>query len=266
MQELWHKNKPTLIKALATLVVFMVLSNIAKDLRSQHEADLQRQEEKSVVLAQKLQDLDGMVDVERQSRSALEDRGRDLLGKVSISARPLFTMPEDPDAIATEFKRSKDSVWNDFREKANRLGVMTPSNVPNFEEKANLNPEEWSDRYRLLEVLDRFLSVVLQVQLESVLEIVPGVRSQEDFADSEVVLARYPVTFRITCSPVQISELFSRFQANNVFLSIEPERMKSTDGSNGQLEVTLRVVGLDIEKPREETSGNRRSPRTNRRG
>ncbi|OUU26121.1 MAG: hypothetical protein CBC13_00840 [Planctomycetia bacterium TMED53] len=266
MQEIWYKNKPTLIKALATLVVFLVLSNVAKSMRSDHETDLQRYEEKSVVLAQKLQELDGVVDVERQSRSALEDRGQDLWEKIAISARPLHSIPEDLDSIATEFKRSKDAVWNDFKEKANRLGIMTPSSIPNFEEKSGLSPEEWQDRYRMLEVLDKFLSVILQIQLESVAEISPGERSQEEFEDSDLAIARYPVTFRVTCSPAQISELFARFQSDNSFLSIEPERMKSLDGSADQLEVTLRAVGLDVESPREENRNTRRSPRSGRRG
>lgn len=266
MQEIWYKNKPTLIKALVTLVLFLILSNVAKGLRGGHETSLQIHEEKSVVLSQKLQELNGVVDVERQSRSALEDRGRDLFSKISISARPLHAIPEDLDSIVTEFKRSKDSVWNDFRERANRLGIMTPSAVPNFEEKANLTAPEWTDRYRLLEVMDRFLSVALQVQLESVDEVTPGARSQENFSDTDLVLTRYPVIFKLRCSPAQLSELFVRFQADNVFLSVEPERMKSVEGSSDQVEVTMRVVGVDVEEPREESEGPRRPGRLNRRG
>ena len=46
MQEIWYKNKPTLIKALVTLVLFMVLSNVAKGIRGDHENALQIHEEK----------------------------------------------------------------------------------------------------------------------------------------------------------------------------------------------------------------------------
>ena len=142
MQEIWYKNKPTLIKALVTLVLFMVLSNVAKGIRGDHENALQIHEEKSVVLAQKLQGLNGVVDVERKSRSALEDRAKDLFSKVAISARPVHSIPDNPDSIVTEFKRSKDSVWNDFRERANRLGIMSPSAVPNFQEKSDLSVDQ----------------------------------------------------------------------------------------------------------------------------
>jgi hypothetical protein len=266
MQEIWYKNKPTLIKALVTLVLFMVLSNVAKGIRGDHESDLQIHEEKSVVLAQKLQGLNGVVDVERKSRSALEDRASDLFSKVSISARPVHAIPDDPDSIVTEFKRSKDSVWNDFRERANRLGILSPSSVPNFQEKSDLTSNEWADRYRLLEVMDRFLSVILQVQLESVDEIAPGERSQEEFSDSGLALVRYPVTFKLRCSPAQLSELFVRFQSDNVFLSLEPERMSSTEASGDLVEVTMKVVGVDVEEPREESQGTRRNSRFNRRG
>ena len=266
MQEIWYKNKPTLIKALITLVLFMGLSQYAKGLRGDHEDSLQSHEGSSVLLAQDLQELNGVVDMERKSRSALEDRAKDLFSKISISARPVHLIPENPDSIVTEFKRSKDSVWNDFRERANRLGIMSPSAVPNFQEKSDLSAEEWSDRYRLLEVMDRFLSVILQVQLESVDEIEPGERFQEEFFDSDLALVRYPVTFKLRCSPAQLSELFVRFQSDNVFLSLEPERMSSSDANGDQVEVTMKVVGVDVEKPREESQGNRRSSRGNRRG
>ena len=266
MQEIWYKNKPTLIKALVTLVLFMGLSSIAKGIRGDHENALQIHEEKSVVLAQKLQGLNGVVDVERKSRSALEDRAKDLFSKVSISARPVHSIPDNPDSIVTEFKRSKDSVWNDFRERANRLGIMSPSSVPNFQEKSDLTVDQWADRYRLLEVMDRFLSVVLQVQLQSVEEITPGERTQEEFADSEQALIRYPVTFKLRCSPTQLSELFVRFQSDNVFLSLEPERMSSSDANGNQVEVTMTVVGVDVAKPREDSQEVRRGIRSNRRG
>jgi len=218
LQEIWHNNKPTLIQALITLVIFLILSNVAKGIRSDHEVSLQRHEENSL------------------------------------------------DAIATEFKRSKDLVWNDFREKANRLGVMTPSNVPNFDEKSSLTSDQWRDRYLLLEVLDRFLNVLLQVKVTSVDDIAPGNREQETFSDSEKVVARYPIVFSVSCSPAQISELFARFQSDNTFLSIEPDRMKAGSVNPGLLEVVVRVVGLDVEDPREEESGSRRGSIRKRRG
>ena len=266
LQEIWHNNKPTLIQALITLVIFLILSNVAKGIRSDHEVSLQRHEENSLVLSQKLQDLDGLFDVERKSRTALEDRSADLVSKLSISAQPLHPFPKDEDAIATEFKRSKDLVWNDFREKANRLGVMTPSNVPNFDEKSSLTSDQWRDRYLLLEVLDRFLNVLVQVKVTSVDDIAPGNREQETFSDSEKVVARYPIVFSVSCSPAQISELFARFQSDNTFLSIEPDRMKAGSVNPGLLEVVVRVVGLDVEDPREEESGSRRGSIRKRRG
>ena len=42
--------------------------------------------------------------------------------------------------------------------------------------------------------------------------------------------------------------------------------MKSVEGSSDQVEVTMRVVGVDVEEPREESQGTRRTSRPNRRG
>jgi len=79
MQEIWQKNRKVLIQALSALAIFLVASNLARGYRSEHEKYLLLYEEDAQVVAQDLDELDGIVDVERKSRSALEARNQDLL-------------------------------------------------------------------------------------------------------------------------------------------------------------------------------------------
>ena len=52
MQEQWQKNKKLLIQALAAMVVFLIVSNIARSIRADHESDLVRHREDAQILAQ----------------------------------------------------------------------------------------------------------------------------------------------------------------------------------------------------------------------
>lgn len=266
MQELWQKNKKLLIQALAAMVVFLVVSNIARSSRSDYEGYLVRYKEDAQLLAQKLQDLDGIVDVERKSRTALEERNSNLLSKLSISAVSRHQLPSDEASVSTEFKRAKDLVWNDFRERANRVGLVTPAEIPNFDERGDLDMAAWTDRFRLLEVLDRFLQVCLQCGIPRIDQVVPGTRAQELFRDSQKVLVRYPIEVKLLCTPDQLSDLIVRFQVDGTFLSIEPIRVVTEKSNTGRLDASIQVVGIDVEDPREDSTGNRRSGGRSRRG
>ena len=266
MQELWQKNKKLLIQALVLMVVFLIVSNIARSIRADHESDLVRHKEDAQILAQRLQNLDGLVDVERKYRAALEERNNDLLAKLSISRVSRHRPPADEASVSTEFKRAKDLVWNDFRERANRIGLVTPTEIPNFDERSDLDLASWTDRFLLLEVLDRFLQVCLQSGIPRIDQVVPGTRVQEAFRDSQKVLARYPIEVKLLCSPEQLSELIVRFQVDGSFLSIEPIRVVTEKSNTGRLVASIQVVGIDVEDPREESRGNRRSSGRGRRG
>ncbi len=258
MQEIWQNNKKLLIQALVCMVVFLAISNYARSLRAEYEVDLVHRKERAQVLSQKLQDLDGLVDVERKSRAALEQRNSDLLGKLSIKTGSRHIPPEDESSVSTEFKRAKDLVWNDFRERANRIGLVTPAEIPNFDERGDLEMSNWTDRFRLLEVLDRFLQVCLQCGIPRIDKVVPGSRTQETFHDTGKVLVRYPIEVKMLCSPEQLSDLIVRFQVDGVFLSIEPVRVSTEKSNNGRLEATIHVVGIDVEDPRDEDRRGRR--------
>lgn len=258
MQELWQKNKKLLIQALACMFVFLAISNYSRHMRATYEVELVRQEEMAQVLSQKLLDLDGLVDVERKSRAALEQRNADLLSKLSISADTRHNPPDDESSVSTEFKRSKDLVWNDFRDRANRIGLATPAEIPNFDERGDLTIVQWTDRFRLLEVLDRFLQVCLQCGVPRIDQVVPGSRSQETFRDSAKVLARYPIQVKMLCTPDQLSDLIVRFQVDGRFLSIEPLSVATEKSNTGRLEATIQVVGVDVEDPRDDEKRGRR--------
>ncbi|MGE4620433.1 MAG: hypothetical protein AAEJ04_11560 [Planctomycetota bacterium] len=266
MQELWQKNKKMMIQALAALVVFLVASNIARSVRADHETELLHHKESAQLLAQKLQDLDGVVDVERRSRAALEERNSDLLTKLSISITSRHQPPADEASVSTDFKRAKDLVWNDFRERANRIGLVTPAEIPNFDERGDLDMANWTDRFRLLEVLDRFLQVCLQSGIPRIDQVSPGARSQESFRDNGKVLARYPIDVKFLCSPAQLSDLIVRFQRDGSFLSIEPIQVSTEKSNSGRLEASVQVVGIDVEDPREDSRSSRRVPGRGRRG
>jgi len=266
MQEIWQKNRQVLIKALSALAIFLVLSNIARGYRSDYENKLVRNEEEAQVLAQKLEELDGVVDVERKSRTALEERNQDLLKKMGISYSASHQAPTEGGTFSIDFKRAKDSVWIDFRDRANRIGLVTPSDIPNFDERGDLSDVEWVDRYRLLEVMDRFLKACLQTDIVRIDKVVPGDRVQEDLHDEKKVLVRYPVVFELICKPQQLSEMIIRFQRDQSFLSIEPGTVSRDKDDQERISVSLTVVGIDMEDPRDDSSDNRRSSRQPRRG
>ncbi|MEE2883840.1 MAG: hypothetical protein VYD70_08965 [Planctomycetota bacterium] len=259
MQELWQKNKKLMIQALAAMMVFLLISTYARSVRGDHEKDLVRHKRKAQELSHQLQERDGRVDVERKSRAALEERNKDLLRKLSISSTSRHRPPEDESSVSTEFKRAKDLVWNNFRERANRIGLVTPAEIPNFDERGDLSMENWTDRYRLLEVLDRFLQVCLQCGIPRIDRVVPSTRTQESFRDTNKVLVRYPIEIKLLCSPDQLSDLIVRFQVDGAFLSIEPITVVAEKSNSGRLEALLQVVGLDVEDPREEIRRGRRS-------
>ena len=87
MQELWQKNKKLLIQALAAMVVFLIVSNIARSIRADHESDLVRHREDAQILAQRLHDLDGIVDVENR-------RVVEIAGVVTIDGHPAANQEE----------------------------------------------------------------------------------------------------------------------------------------------------------------------------
>lgn len=266
MQEIWQKNRKVLIQALSALAIFLVASNLARGDRSEHEKYLLLYEEDAQVVAQDLDELDGIVDVERKSRSALEARNQDLLKKLGISYSASHQPSRDEASVSTDFKRAKDLVWNGFRESANRNGMVTPAEIPNFDERGDLTLEQWADRYLLLEVLDRFVKVCLQGGISRIDQVAPGSRIQEPLEDEKKVLARYPINVKIVCSPEQLSELLVRFQRDGGFLSLEPSRVVPEKNGGNLVEVDLVVAGIDMEDPREENTPNRRGTGRSRGG
>ena len=114
--------------------------------------------------------------------------------------------------------------------------------------------------------MDRFLKACLQSDIVRIDKVVPGDRMQEDLQDQEKVLVRYPVAFELICKPGQLSELIVRFQRDQSFLSIEPGSVIRDKDDEERISVNLTVVGIDMEDPREDASGNRRNPRQPRRG
>ncbi len=266
IQEIWQKNRKVLIQALSALAIFLVASNLARGYRSEHEKFLLLYEEDAQVVAQDLDELDGIVDVERKSRSALEERNQDLMKKLGISYSATHQSTADEASVSTDFKRAKDLVWNGFRESANRSGMVTPAEIPNFDERGDLSLEQWADRYRLLEVLDRFVKVCLQGGISRIDQVVPGSRIQEPLDDEAKVLARYPLNVKMLCSPAQLSEMLVRFQRDGGFLSLEPTRVAPETNGGTLLEVDLLVVGIDMEDPRQEDTPNRRGAGRSRGG
>jgi hypothetical protein len=266
MQEIWQKNRKVLIQALSALAIFLVISNVTRGYRSEHEISLARHEEEAQLVAQDLEGLEGVVDVERKSRTALEERNRDLLKKLGIAFSAVHQPSVDEASVSTDFKRAKDLVWNNFRNQANRAGMVTPAEIPNFDERSDLSLLEWSDRYRLLEVLDRFTRVCLQTGVARLDDVKPSKRIQEALQDPDKVLARYPLQVKMLCLPEQLAEMLLRFQRNGEFLSLEPIRVTPEKSGGDKIEVDLTVVGIDMEEPRVESSSARRGSGRTRRG
>ncbi|MDE0959320.1 MAG: hypothetical protein OSB09_00905 [Planctomycetota bacterium] len=266
IQEIWQKNRKVLIQVLSALAIFLVATNVTSSYRADHEKNLIRHEEDAQLVAQDLEGLEGVVDVERKSRTALEDRNLDLLKKLGISFSAIHQPSVDEASVSTDFKRAKDLVWNNFRDQANRAGMVTPAEIPNFDERSDLSLLEWADRYRLLEVLDRFTRVCLQTGVARLDDVIPAKRLQEALEDPNKVLARYPLHVKMLCKPEQLVEMLLRFQRDGGFLSLEPTRVTQEKSGGEKIEVDLLVVGIDMEDPRVDSGSTRRGSDRSRRG
>ncbi|HIA28157.1 MAG TPA: hypothetical protein EYN79_08620 [Planctomycetes bacterium] len=261
LNAIWQKHRGFLIRVSVGLALFLVISNFASSMREDQEKLLNRKSEEAQILSSELEKLDGRFDVERSARSVLQLRCEELAGKIGLSASSRHHPPVG-ETLSTDFKRAKDGVWAGFTDRANRVNIRYPQVMVNFDERGDLSDEEWVDRYRLLEVLDRFLGAALQSSIARIDEVTPGARMQEPIpGGEEFAIARYPLRLKIACSARSLAFLAGRFQKDEEFISFEPRLIKLDDSSPGLLSVEVDIVGVDLEESRQRQGRSRGSGR-----
>ncbi|MFQ5653358.1 MAG: hypothetical protein ACE5GW_01335 [Planctomycetota bacterium] len=265
MTAFWEKHRPFLLRVAAGMAVFLILENLVGSYQGSAERRGGENEDRAERIREEIDKLNGVYDREQKARALLEECCEDLLGQLSLLRNARIRPPEGGNANASiDFPRTKNDVWSAFTDRADRINLGYPElrDVP-FDERRDLTATEWEDRYRLLEVLDRFLNAAVNVKVRRIISIRPAAVASEPVEGSEdLAVLRFPVVVRTVMSYPALLSLMRSFQREGVFTSVELLELRPADEDGEEwLEATLRLVGIDIGEPRSEGKTRGLGPR-----
>lgn len=254
MQAFWQTHRTFLIRVVAGLAVFFILMNIAVSYRDDGRNEVSRLQNDLLGIAERLRELDGRHQQEQRNADALEERGEELLARLSVTRNAEVEPPDGGDPPTIDFPASKERrVWRAFTDRADRINLGYPQlRDISFDERSDLTDEEWADRYALLEVVRRVLDAGVEAQLDKFGAITPGSAQTEPVPeDPELALVRYPVSVQLTATYPELLSFVRSFQTDGNFLSIEIDDLEAGDAP-GTVDASLTAVGVDLGPEREE--------------
>ncbi len=257
---LWEKHKKFLTQVAGGFAVFMILLSFASGYQSTAKVDREKIITNNDKQQQLANALDTRYDREVKLKKLLVERRSQLLKSISIVDNNRITPPETH--TDTKFKREKESVYARFTDRANVAGVDRPElGEIRFNVSSDLSDQDWDDRYAQLYIVDRFFHFAVDERIRSIEEVAPESIAMETIpGNKEVALYRYPVVATVVADHAAILRIMTRFQEEGGFVGVEIESMEPVEhkGKSGFVQANLRLVGIHLDKPREDMGRSRR--------
>jgi len=256
IRALWQAHRPFILRVAIGLALFLVLMNLAVSYRADGRDLTAKAQNDLLGISEQLRQRDGVHLQYQRSAGVVEERLEDVIGRLSLSAHATIRPPEADDPPATDFpKRKEKDVYAAFTDRADRIHLEYPplSDIF-FDERLDLTPEEWADRYAFLEVLRRILDAGVECQVDRFRSLQPGsVASEPVRDDTEVAVLRYPVAIEMESTYPELLAFIGAFQGDRRFLSVEIDEVVPVTGGAGKVLAKLVATGIELAPPREST-------------
>lgn len=252
MNVIWQKHRRFLLTVAGGLAGFMILNLFAAGYRDRSGEDIQQNRKRAGELSGAIEKLDASYDREVKDRKVLEQQLENYLGQVSLSRNSRLQVPESVSDCQTDFARQLGRIWSSFVDGADKIHLSYPrmTDIP-FALGSELTQQDWTDRYRWLETVERILNASVELGVKKIESIQPQTVVDEPIADSpDRSLIRYPVKVVLTAEFTVIRRLIEYFQAPGVYLSVDLDLERKAD--NNAITAQIIFTGIDIAEPRKD--------------
>lgn len=258
----WEKHRKFLLIVTGGLAGFMVLHLYAAGYRDGAAEKVQSNKSRAGTIESSIESLDGEYDREVQARKVLEQELASYLDLVGLAQNTSFEVPGSATDCQIDFQQKWGNVWSTFVDAADKIHLSYPRQRDvSFSLSKELNLEQWTDKYRLLEVVSQVLDASVELGVKKIESLKPAaVKSESLDGVEDRALLRYSVAAKIVGDYASLRRFVEHFHRDHNYLTVEMN-LETDDDLEGALLGEFVFSGVDIGSPREEDRRGRRRPK-----